>query len=448
MSKNQTYFFGELPTLSTISWSSDKLKYGWKWTDRSMESVMQKFIDLNQKSLSYLGIVSSIESIQGKPSIKLTTSRYVGSIPILSPMNGKAVGDLAVSGRFGENAEELISLIDKDINLEYSEELRLVQDSQLTPPIFFECCKYIDTYLKAENYKWQKFKNVTKIEHRPESSTLWAEYAQRNVLNPLDFLTFKNKRNIHSTDHPEWAQLNYVLQIAIQELESPRAPIRTRATYSTRIAQLKIRLRDKTILPTNAIKVRMSDPLIIKELKAQANNILFNKTNVKMAWRMDYAEFFERYVQFLMANVAKKKGVIGMNNPHFGISVKNRPQWLLQYIEPDIVLHNNDEQVVIDAKYKSHMYNWSDNSDDLKDTFRHDFHQILAYCSLNSLPTKQGILVYPFSDITCHKTTVHNPMTHSEATVYLVGIPIERNRIEEIEDELSKIITFAGESIY
>lgn len=39
-------------------------------------------------------------SVNGKPAIKLTTSRFVGAIPIISPMNSKAVGDLIVTGRF------------------------------------------------------------------------------------------------------------------------------------------------------------------------------------------------------------------------------------------------------------------------------------------------------------------------------------------------------------
>ena len=442
MSNPRMFSFGKLLALSSVYWPSDKLKQCWKWSGRSMESIMQRFIELNQKNLSYLGISANIENIGGKISLKLTTSNYIGSIPVFSPMNGKTVGDLVVSGRFGENAGELITMLDGCIKPEYSDEFRLVQDSQMTPPIFIECCKYIDTYIEAERFKWQKFSNVTRIEQKPEGSTLWSDYVQRVSKNPFDFSTFKNKRNILSIDHPEWAQINHVLQIAITELESPRVPSRTRATYSSSIAQLKISLRKKGILPTGSIKVRMSDPFIIKRIKELANTILNNKANEKLAWRMDYAEFFERYVQYLMTEVAKKKGAREISNPHYGVSVINRPQWLLHYLEPDMILQKNDEQVVIDAKYKSHMFNWNDKSDELKDTFRHDFHQILAYCSLNSMPTKQGMLVYPFNNFVCHKTKVNSSITHSGATIYLVGIPMEKKRIREVEDKLCNIISF------
>ena len=442
MSNTRTYSFGKIPTLSSVYWSSDRFKQSWKWSDRSMESVMQRFVDLNQKNLSYLGINASIETINGKPSVKLTSSKYIGTIPIISPMNGKAVGDLVVTGRFGENAGELITLLDNSIKPEYSSNFHLVQDSQMTPPIFIECCKYIDTYFEAERLKWQKFTNIIKTEHLPTGSTLWNDYAQRTSINPLEFSVFKNKCNILTTNHPEWAQLNYVLKIAIRELESTRAPIRIRSIYANRIDQLKIRLRNKEVQPTNMIKKRMSDPLVIKNLKNLASIILNNRSNEKLAWRMDYAEFFERYVQYLIGDVAKKKGAQDINNPHFGITVKNRPQWSLHYLEPDLVLQKNEEQVVADAKYKSHIFNWDDDSEELKDTFRHDFHQILAYCSLNSMATKQALLVYPFTDFVYHRMTINSSLTNSEAQISLVGIPLEKSRIEDVKEQLNKIINF------
>lgn len=73
MNKTQTFSFGKLPTLSSVTWTSDKLKQSWKWRDRSMESVMQRFVTLNQKNLSYLGISACVESVNGKPVIKLIT---------------------------------------------------------------------------------------------------------------------------------------------------------------------------------------------------------------------------------------------------------------------------------------------------------------------------------------------------------------------------------------
>jgi hypothetical protein len=58
------------------------------------------------------------------------------------------------------------------------------------------------------------------------------------------------------------------------------------------------------------------------------------------------------------------------------------------------------------------------------------------------MSTKQGLLVYPFSDFVCHRMKVNSPITNSEAFIYLVGIPIEKKRIEEVKEKLSRIICF------
>ncbi len=407
-----------------------------------MESGMQHFIDLNQKNLSYLGITATIENNQGKPALKLTTSKYIGAIPIISPMNGKSVGDLIVVGRFGENAGELITLLDSSIRPEYSDEFQLVLDSQMTPPIFIECCKYIDKYIEDERSKWRKSINVVKSQKQPSGSTLWAEYGLRTAMDPQDFGIFNNKCNILTPDHEEWRQLNYVLQLAIAELESVNAPQKIRASYFDKIALLKAKSQQRQILATDKVKQRMSDPLVIKQLKELASIILQNKTNVRLAWRMDYAEFFERYVQYLLGDVAKKKGARGINNPHYGVSVHNKPSWALSYLEPDLILQKDNNQIVVDAKYKSHIFNWKDDSEELKETFRHDLHQILAYCSFNVMSRKQAILAYPYNKFVVHKIEVSSSLTHNSTIVRLIGIPLEKNKLNEVKEELTNLIEF------
>ena len=110
-----------------------------------------------------------------------------------------------------------------------------------------------------------------------------------------------------TTEHEEWAQLNYVLTLAIGELESVGVPIRIRSVYSEKISYLKSTLASKDIKAVSKIVIRMADPYIIKQLKMLAIAILNKTSNERTAWRLDYAEFFERYVQFIFRDVAKKK---------------------------------------------------------------------------------------------------------------------------------------------
>ena len=184
-----------------------------------------------------------------------------------------------------------------------------------------------------------------------------------------------------------------------------------------------------------------SDPKAVKEAKTIANCILQNKRTFKRSWRIDYSVFFERYVQYLFGEISKSTGWKAVCNPQYPISGK-RPTWGLHYLEPDLVLQKDETQYVLDAKYKSHMYNWSDaGSDNLKDTFRHDLHQILAYCSFNQMTTKKAFLVYPFADFSCHRLHLGSPLSRSEADVCLVGVPLSKNKLAEVKMELSQLIS-------
>lgn len=446
MSSAAAYTFGPIPTLSTVFWSVDKFINSWKWRDRSMEAVLQRFVELNQKSLSFLGIHAAVVSADGKLGVRLTTSRFVGAVPVVSPSDGRPAGDLYVTGRFGEDASELMAMLDDSFRPDYAPDLSLNLASQMQPPIFLECCKYVELYREAEKYRWRKFTNEVKQERVPSGATLWADYALRTARSPQDFDRFCNKKNVLTTDHDEWAMLTYVLQLAISQLESPRAPLSTRYAYADVIAHLKLRLRDRRALPTVSIATRNSDPEIIKRLKAVANNILGSTTSERIAWRMDYAEFFERYVQYLFREAARTKGARTVCNPHYRTSSSNPPSWALSYLEPDLVVQKDDEQCIVDAKYKSHIYNWRDDGEVLSDDFRHDLHQIVAYSAFNSMHTKQAVLAYPFKDFTVHKMTITSPLTRTEVTVRLVGIPIEKSKVEEVTRRLAHMVLFVRNS--
>lgn len=442
MSENTSLFFGKIPTLSSVEWTTEKMRQSWKWTDRSMEALMQRFIILNQKNLDYLGIEAKIHSTNGKPVLKLTSSQYIGSIPIFSPKSGKAVGDLVVTGRFGEEAGELITLLGGSISPQYSEQFHLVSPSQMTPPIFLECTKYVDLYIEAEKFKWRKFTNETKIERKPASSTIWKEYALRQAKNPCNVDFYKNKKNILTSDHDEQAQLNYVLKLAINKLSEIGVPQKIKSVYADKMQIFKVKLNNKPIITIDKINIRRSDPNIIRRLKNLAQIILDNQTKEMVAWRLDYAEFFERYVQFLFGEVAKKKGAMAIRNPHFPISLSSRILWGLNYLEPDMILQKEKVQYVIDAKYKSHMYNRDNNSSEFKDIFRQDLHQILAYSAFNSIRYKNAMIVYPYLDFTYNKMDIVSPLSHINTSVYLIGVPLERKKVVETIENLNRLLSF------
>ena len=438
--------FSDLKVLSTCSFSTENLPKECIIDKRTPEISLNRLIYNNKQSFDFLGITPHIVQDGYKFSLQLETSGIAGVAPFFS-YHGIAISDINVAGRFGENIEPILSLIEGSLRPEYSENLQITTDCKLHQPIFMECCKYIDKYVEAQRYKWQKFSNVIKTERQPRGSTLWSEYALRTAINPIESNLFTNKCNIISTDHPEWQQLGKVLHIAMDKLSSYQAPTKLRVAYSQKIERLRQMVVNDGIKSVPEIHLRPSDPKVISELKQLAINILRSNTAVRMAWRIDYAEFFERYVQYIFSNVARLKGADCHCNTHFSVSGAYRPRWSLAYLEPDIVLQKDGVQCVIDAKYKSHLLNINDFSNELKETFRHDLHQVLAYTSFSTQPTKCAMLVYPSADeIITHKLNIYSSLQHAQADIWLIGIPIDYKKIKEIKKNLAGILRL-GESL-
>lgn len=440
--KNETVnLFPRLSTLDTYKLPAEKLIVAFKEDKRYPESFLQKFIATNRSSFRFLGITAAIEQVDYHFYLVLTTSKNIGTAPIFSPRH-KPFCDLVVSGRYNEEVGELIPLLGDYIRPEYSDRLQLTRVSQQTPPIYLECCRFIDKYLEAIRYHWQKFSTSLLLQHQPNSGTDWNRYAQSIASDPLAYCSFHNKRNILTIDHPEWRKLNSVLLIAIEVLSSQQTPIRARSQYREAIETLS-RIVDKNrVISVDELIIHASDPLIIKELKDVGNLILQGHVNQSIAWRMDYAAFFERYVQYLFTNVARRKGCSSFQNEHYSITGSMKPRWGLSYLEPDIVLQKEGVQYVIDAKYKSHIFNWRETTEDLKDTFRHDLHQVLAYSAFSQTEQRNVMLVYPYDTFFHRALEVHSPLDSTFISINFVGIPLEKKTINETVDGLSAILSF------
>ena len=436
---SNTSFTYSFPVLQTNTLSFEELNKGWKDDKRYPETSVQKFLLRNSKIFSFLEIDAYGEYAgNGKYVLIINTSKYVGCVPMLSPKTGLPCGNLIVTGRFGENISELLSVIDGYINPEFNDLYKLTTNSQ-KPPLYFECQNYIDHYITAKKYKWRKFDNIEKLESKPNNSTRWDKYAIDSY-DPKNLLRYPNRCNILTKNHKEWEELNYVLDISIQEILSTRTPVRSRMAYLDKVSKLA-NTYDRNSLPVvSEIKLHMSDPLVIKELKIIANRVLNNSTSSLYAWRIDFAEFFERYVQFLFKTIARSKGARITCNPHFPIS-GHRPGWALHYLEPDIIIDKSETQYIIDAKYKAHMYQINGTGDKLKDSFRDDFHQVLAYSSFGGAKKKNVMLIYPSDIFNARELDVFSGINGYSSKAYLVGIPLKTQDLEETKKHLADIIS-------
>lgn len=412
-----------LTTLSTNVWSYDQFKQlGWR--DREPYKVIQRFINLNVKALKFMGISAEAGLRDNKPVMIVKTSAYVGTVPLRSPMDGLPALDLTVTGRFGEDIAELVGLLQDRLEVEFCESLQLVHESRILPPQYLECVRFVAEFRQAEKYHWQKFRTIDKREHSPRSGTNWAKFALEQATNPARIPTFDNRRNILTVNHTEWMQLSYVLGICIEMLRAPQCSADVRHTISADLEWTSNYLRTKSIQKVDYFPERMSDPMIIRKLKATANRVLAAKTSQKVAWRVDFNSVFERYVQYYFEKQARIFGGHITCNPHFKITAAHRPAWALSYLEPDLIWDRGEERIVIDAKYKSHILNLNENSDTLADAFRHDLHQVVAYSSFTKGGTVKAWLVYPAKAAVERRFVIEGLHPARSVEVRLLGLPI------------------------
>lgn len=328
-----------------------------------------------------------------------------------------------------------------ELNPQYDDGLILCGDTRLKAPLYLECCKYIDAYIVARKLKWRKFSVQMLPEKRPSGSTVWSEYALRTAKNPAEISRFVNRRNLLTSDHEEWRRLTYVLSVAIGIIDSPQTPESTRRAYGERIAMLSKLCRESQTSPTSEFAIHHSDPPAIVTLKSIANNILGHRNHDRLAWRIDYNRFFERYIQYLLRQAALKCGAEVKDNPHYPIHSSMRGGWALRYLEPDAVVVMGEGQIPVDAKYKSHIFNInSDRTDDLYESFRHDLHQVVAYAAFSKDEAKRAVLAYPSNEARSYTQRIISAINGCEVKVTLAGIPINRQKLASTADFLLSIL--------
>ena len=430
-----------LTVLSEKTISFNELKKDWKGIDtrKDAERHIIEFININSPVFEFLGITPQLaRDSNGASAIQFTTSKYAGCVPLLSPGTGMSYGELVIDGLYGENLSELISVIKEDLKIEYDERFQINTVNTVRPPLYLECQKFIDKYIDAKRYHWRKFKNIEVTQLYPNSSTRWDIYAVRDI-DPWSAFKYPNRNNILTCDHEEWRALTYILHLSISEIMKPSTPLRSKAPYLSQISLLRKQYDVNKLKPVTSIPLRTSDPAIIKETKEIGLRILQNNVSSKRAWRIDYSEFFERYVQYVLKLVAGLKGAKLDSNKKYRISGE-KTAWTLSHLEPDAVMYKGDVQYIIDAKYKSHMFNVNRMGDDLKETFREDFHQVLAYSSFGGTKQKHVMLIYPSNNFISREINVHSGINGYSAKAYLVGIPLKKSDMEETKQKLSSLI--------
>ena len=431
--------FCEVPCLTEQSRQLSGIALQKKWfksaDKRIIGQYLQKFIDYNSSQFKFIGVQPFIIGSDQNTSLTFRSSSFIGTIPLRASDTGKQIGDFVVMPRFTgrdrfEDYIEILNLLGTEISPEVIDSLPLASGKNFRPPLYLEAVKFIASLEALLSRPWRKFDNIEKISSQPSGQINWSKYIN-NEYRIENRLKFPTRKNILSEFHSEYAEIRYVFDICKNELLSSNTPQRIKNTIRVKLSCIEEKLYHHKPKATNNIIAKSSDSPTVKTCKEQANKILnFNLVD-STAWRVDFSDVFEKFVQHIFKAVAKETGGKLFSNFKFHSRTSKHYSWELKHIEPDAIYQKENLLVFIDAKYKSNLYNKFDNSETLKDDHRHDLHQIMAYTSFSKTDIKSGFLCYPSDQLELKAIKYKNGINEVTNTVLVMGIPLKKDSINE-----------------
>jgi hypothetical protein len=450
MSKPLDVFF-EVPCLTENSklLSGTSLQKKWfKTADRRIiGQYLQKFINYNSDQFKFLGVQPYIIGSDQKTALTFRTSCFIGSIPLRASDTGKQIGDFVVLPRFtsGDRFEdyiEILNLLGTEISPEVLDSLPLASGRNFRPPLYLEAVKYISALEILVAKVWRKFDNEEIISKQPSGQINWNKYIN-NEFKIENRLKFPVRKNILSEFHSEYAEVRYVFDLCKNELLSSNTPQRIKISLQSRLNFLEEKLYEHKPKATNDIVIRASDSPVIKNCKEQANKILKFKLVDSTAWRVDFSDVFEKFIQYIFKEVANETSGRLFSNFKFRSRTTKYYSWELKHIEPDAIFEKGDLLIFIDAKYKSNLYNKFDQSEILKNEHRHDLHQIMAYSSFSKTEFKYGFLCYPSDHLEFKILKYKNVINEVTNSIFVMGVPLNKSIVIDTKrllvEELNKI---------
>jgi len=410
---------------------------------RVIGQYLQKFVDYNSSSFNFLGVSPLISGSDQNTSLSFRSTSYIGTIPLRASDTGKQIGDFVVMPRFiGKNRFEdyieILNLLGTEISPEFADSLPLASGRNFRPPLYLEAIKFISSLEELLKKSWRKFNNIEKVSNQPNGQINWTKYinSEYKVENRLKFTVNKN---VLTEFHIEYSEIRFVFDICKKELLSSNTPQRIKNSLRQRLAFIEDKLYNHLPKATNKIYIKSSDSPTIKNCKEQANKILAFEIIEGTAWRVDFSDVFEKYVQYIFKEMAKETGGKLHSNFKLHSNTNKYYSWELKHIEPDAIFEKENLLVFIDAKYKSNLYNKFDKSNFLKEDHRHDLHQIMAYSSFSKTNEKFSFLCYP-SDKTEYKIIKYkNSINEASNSIIVFGIPLKKESLNDSKKLLIQI---------
>lgn len=434
--------FCEIPCLTErsalLNGSSLQKKWFKNADKRIIAQYLQKFTAYNADLFHFLGITPVILGTDQNIALAFRSSEFIGSIPLRSSDNGTQIGDFIVTPRFSGNNRfedyiEILNLLGAEISPQIIDSLPLASGTIFRPPLYLEAIRFISALETLLKTSWKKFDQIEKTENAPNGNTNWTKYSN-NEFKIENKLKFPNRKNILSEFHQEYAEIRYTYDLCRRELLSSNTPSKTKNAIKSKLAFIDEKMYLHKACETTYLKIKTSDSLAVKSCKEIGNKILLFKLTDCTAWRVNFSDVFEKFVQYIFKEVSHETGARLFSNFKIPSKGQHLFSWELKHLEPDAIYQKDNSLIFIDAKYKSNLYNKHSLSEDLKNEYRHDLHQILAYSSFSSTKIKYGFLCYPSDNIEIKQTKFNNSINGVDNIIFICGIPLKKEKIKDVKN--------------
>ena len=84
---------------------------------------------------------------------------------------------------------------------------------------------------------------------------------------------------------------------------------------------------------------------------------------------------------------------------------------------------------MVDAQYKSQLFNLKSDTKTIKEEHRKDIHQLFAYSAFSKNKNKICFLCYPNNEISSVKLNYISSISNVENAIILLGLPMNISRI-------------------
>jgi hypothetical protein len=376
--------------------------------------LADQFIEQNRARFRQLELSVGAHYDGASVTLVVQTGIRIGAVPLISPTTGHSDYGFVVRPRFEwTGVGEILGATGWRV-VPAPLSLPLLPRSERKIPPWVLSSMIISRIQVLLNTLERRFEMKSETRSAPRGRVDWPSYARREIsrsrfLNvPCRFPNLQDDRELK-------AAIRFTLEKQLGSLLTQR----TAGTFVFRLIELCQQLLEsvRDVAPREPMPVTIyswlrsrlttdsfRDGIQAIEWTVQDRGLAGLSDLEGLPWSMSMDEFFEAWVETVLAGVARKiGGVLRTGRQRETVTPLSwDPPYLgsQKSLVPDLVLEREDQTIIVDAKYKEHWEEmqrtrWTNLDEDIRERHREDLFQVLAYANLSTKQRTVVCLVYP-----------------------------------------------------